>query len=131
MGLSTLVAAVVLGLAAEPKSVELGFEAVHVPDTVKAGAKVKLVIVLAATKDAAGQTVHRTQDYLSGLKVAAVTRVEKPAKPEEAVKVKFEVSEEDAAKLDRLAKTVVAVVDTKTGKTTMRPPVLRLELMEK
>jgi hypothetical protein len=98
--------------------VEVPFATEHVPDGVKAGAKVNLTYVVSNTT--AGRMTHyRTAPVVPDVEVAAITKVEKSATPEEAVKVEFLVTKEQADKIKMFKEKLVTRVERQPG----QPPV--------
>src|SRR5262249_40384561 len=102
--LCVFVATVCVGTVAAQDRVKLegAFASEHVPNGVKAGDRVDLVVVLSATTTKTGLASYSTRPVVQKVEVASVTKVEKPKTPEEAVKVELWLTKDDAARVERL-----------------------------
>jgi hypothetical protein len=118
--------------SAQPEKVkiEVPFATEHVPDGVKVGAKVNLTNV--ASKITAGaKTIYRTATIVPDVEVAAITKVEKPTTPEEAVKVEFLVTKEQADKIKMFKEKLVTRVERQPGQAPVsvkKPLTFRIEI---
>ena len=77
-----------------------------------------------------GKTLYRTSTLARNLEVIAVKPVAKPQDPEHAIRVNLRVSPADAARIERIKKRVVNVVQTGPGgkpQTKRKAVTLRLE----
>jgi hypothetical protein len=114
----------------EKVKVEVPFATEHVPDGVKVGARVNLTYVV--SKITAGRlTDYRTAPVAPDVEVAAVTKVDKPATPEEAVKVEFLVTKEQADKIKTFKEKLVTRVERQPGQppvTVKKPLIFRIEV---
>jgi hypothetical protein len=111
--------------------VELALATVHVPKGLKAGMKVDLKHVTSATVAPNGLAAYSTVLVVEGLEVVSVTQVEKPADPEQAVKVEVKGTKQQAEKVEAIKARRVNVSERRADGTvgsTRRPPTLRLEL---
>jgi hypothetical protein len=110
--------------------VEVPFATEHVPDGVKAGAKVNLTWVV--SKTTAGRLAnYRTAPVVPDVEVAAITKVEKPTTPEEAVKVDFLVTKEQADTIKMFKEKLVTRVERQPGQppvTVKKPLTFRIEV---
>jgi hypothetical protein len=115
--------------AEEQAKVELSFATEHVPAGLKAGAKVDLMMVNGRSVTPAGQVSYTTSTVAGSAEVASVTPVDKPATPEQAVKVELRVTKDQAARIERLkAQKVKTVETTAQGRVEKTVPVtFRLE----
>jgi hypothetical protein len=118
--------------SAQPEKVkiEVPFATEHVPDGVKVGAKVNLTWVVSKTT-APGRTNYRTAPVVPEVEVAAITKVEKPATPEEAVKVEFLVTKEQADKIKAYKEQLVERIERQPGQAPVRakkPLIFRIEV---
>lgn len=112
-------------------TVEVYFASEHVPEGLKAGAKVDLMRVDGKTVTRTGKVSYVTTVLSTDIEVASITRVEKPKTPEQAVKVVFQVTPDRAGFIERAKSRLVTVVETTLEggkKETKRPVTLRLEL---
>jgi hypothetical protein len=131
-----LVATVGLGPAQGRKAddrvkVEVLLATEHVPKDLKAGTRVDLKMVTGKTVGPNGLTVYRASLVAADLEVASVTRVEKPATPEVAVRVQLLVAKDTAAKVEKTRDHIVTVVERQGDGSVVRkmiPVTLRLEL---
>jgi hypothetical protein len=114
----------------EKVKVEVPFATEHVPDGVKAGAKVNLTWVV--SKTTAGRLAnYRTAPVVPDVEVAAITKVEKPTTPEEAVKVDFLVTKEQADTIKMFKEKLVTRVERQPGQppvTVKKPLTFRIEV---
>jgi hypothetical protein len=118
--------------SAQPEKVkiEVPFATEHVPDGVKVGVKVDLTYVVSKTT-AAGRTNYRTAPVVPDVEVAAITKVEKPTTPEEAVKVEFLVAKEQADKIKMFKEKLVERIETQPGQAPVnvkKPLTFRIEV---
>lgn len=119
--------------AEDETTVEVSLAAEHAPQGLKTGDKVDLMRVDGKAVSRTGKVSYTTVILAQELEVAAVTRVDKPKSPEEAIKVELRVNQDQAATIERTkAQRVTTVVTTSDGgrKTEKRPVTLRLELAE-
>ena len=118
------------GRADDTTTVEVYFASEHVPDELKKGSHVDLVRVEGKSVTRTGKVSYTTAGIAQDIEVATVTSVKKPKTPEEAVKVEFRVTKDQAAKIT-VAKTRLVTVTVMTSdgqtKTERRPATLRLE----
>jgi hypothetical protein len=114
----------------EKVKVEVPFATEHVPDGVQAGAKVNLTYVV--SKIAGGRlTYYRTAPVIPDVEVAAITKVEKPTTPEEAVKVEFLVTKEQADTIKMFKEKLVTRVERQPGQPSVnvkKPLTFRIEM---
>jgi hypothetical protein len=114
----------------EKVKVEVPFAMEHVPDGVKAGAKVNLTYVV--SKTTAGRlTNYRTAPVVPDVEVAAIIKVEKPTTPEEAVKVEFLVTKEQADKIKMFKEKLITRVEREPGQppvTVKKPLTFRIDV---
>jgi hypothetical protein len=111
--------------------VEVKLAKEHVPDGLKAGDHVDLMFVASMTKTATGKVAYSTRGVTQNVVVTAVTEVDKPPRPEDAVKVELQVSKDQAAKIEQIKTRLVRVSERIPGggvQTVQKPVPLRLEI---
>jgi hypothetical protein len=116
--------------AEDKVTVELPFATEHVPAGLKAGAKVVLHRVDGRSTTPAGEASLTTVVLVPKCEVASVTPVDKPATPEQAVKVGLRVTKAQAAVVERhKARRVSSREMAADGsvKEEQRPVTFRLE----
>jgi hypothetical protein len=116
--------------ADETTTVEVYCASEHVPNGLKAGARIDLVLVVGKSVTASGKVSYSTTGVAQDIEVVSVNAVEKPKAPEQAVKVELRVTKAQAAAIARSQARLVTVTEaTSDGQTrTERKPVpLRLE----
>jgi hypothetical protein len=108
--------------------VEIHLSAEHAPEAIKANARADLVYVKSSTK-IPGKVMYNTTPIAKGVEVVSVKREQKSADPNKAVLVELRVAKEQAARIEKMKKHVVTVVEREGGKTVTkkRPVTLRLE----
>ena len=124
----------VCGIAArgqdEITKVEVSCAAEHVPDGLKAGARVDLMQVVGKSVTPTGKVSYSTSVLVQDIEVAAVTTMEKPKVPEQAVKVELRVTKAQAAVIESAKARLVTVTEATSdgrSKTERKPVPLRLE----
>ena len=106
--------------------VEVLLTAEHAPESMKAGSRADLVIVLSSVKTKAGKARYSTKPLAPGAEVASVKRAEgKAGDPGSAVTVELLVTKEQATKVEKVKTQTVTIAEG--GRTTERPVPLRLE----
>jgi hypothetical protein len=128
----------VCGVAAqgadETTKVEVYCASEHVPDGLKAGARVDLMQVVGKSVTASGKVSYSTTGVAQDIEVVSVNAVEKPKAPEQAVKVELRVTKAQAAAIERAKARLVTVTEATSGgqtKTERKPVPLRLEPTKK
>jgi hypothetical protein len=120
--------------ADETTKVEVYCASEHVPDGLKADARVDLMQVLGKTVTATGKVSYTMTGVAQDIEVVSVNSVEKPKTPEQAVKVELRVTKAQAGPIERAKARVVTVTEaTSDGqtKTEKKPVPLRLEPTQK
>jgi hypothetical protein len=114
----------------EKTTVTVYFATEHVPEGLKAGAKMHLLSVNGKTVIPSGKVSYSTSVVVPEVEVASVTPVEKPKDPEQAVKVELSVTKDQAAKIERFKAMLVTRVERKAGgggaETKKKPITFRL-----
>lgn len=116
--------------ADETTKVEAYFAVEHVPEGLKAGARVDLMMVVGKTTTATGIVRYSTNGVAKDVEVVSITEIRNPKTAEQAVKVELKATEDQAAKIKRVqARFVNVTVATSDGQTrSERKPIpLRLE----
>lgn len=111
--------------------VEVTLATEHVPKELKAGARVDLKFVTGKNVSATGATVYTSQLWAANFEVASVTAVDKPASPEEAVRVQLFVAKDKAKGVESFRDTKIEVIERQADGSAVRkkkPLILRLEL---
>src|SRR5262249_43557863 len=110
--------------------VEVHLSAEHAPEAIKVKSRVDLVYVKSAIKTRTGKAKYMTAPLAKDAEVASIKREKNPADPAKAVRVELLVTKEQAARIEKMKKRVVTVVESEGGKavTKKRPVPLRLEL---
>lgn len=120
-----------IAVAQDKSTVEVQLASENVPEGLKAGAKVDLKMITGKTVTATGKASIITNTLVADIEVAAVTKVEKPKSPEQAIKVELRVTKEQAAKIENVKKQTVTTMVTKPGggrETVQMPVPLRIEM---
>jgi len=115
----------------ESAKVEVAFAIVHVPQALKAGMKVDLEHVTSAIITGTGEAIYNPIPVVAGLEVVSVTKMEKPADPEQAVKVELKGTKQQIDKVVAIKSRVVNVSGKRPDGSfgpMQKPPTLRLEL---
>lgn len=125
---------VVCGIAArgqdETTKVEVSCAAEHVPDGLKAGARVDLMQVVGKSVTSTGKVSYSTNGVAQDIEVVSVTKVEKPKVPDQAVKVELRVTKAQAVVIERVKARLVTVTEATSdgqSKTVTKPVPLRLQ----
>jgi hypothetical protein len=111
--------------------VEVSCAAEHVPDGLKAGARVDLMQVIGKSVTRTGKVSYSTSGLAQDIEVVSVTKVKKPKVPEQAVKVVLRVTRAQAAAIERAKARLVTVTQATSdgqSKTVRKPVPLRLQL---
>jgi uncharacterized lipoprotein len=138
---SMLVALLVLSLGAtstpaktfrgdEKTKVEVYLATEHVPEGLKAGDMVTLFRVNAKNVTPGGKVSYVTVPMAANLEVVSVKKMEKPKRPEQAVKVELRVSKEQAEKIEQVKAVLITSREMKPDgsvETTQKPVTFRLE----
>jgi RNA polymerase sigma factor (sigma-70 family) len=103
---------------AEPLvKVEVAVATAHLPEDLKAGARVDLQYVKAVMHYGTGKVVYDAPTVVAGIEVVSVTRLEKPMDPDRAVKVELRVTKEQAARIDKEKQRLVDWSEPGPGRT--------------
>jgi hypothetical protein len=103
----------------------------HVPEGLKAGAHVNLLYVASATRTGTGKTMYATRVITPDAAVVTVKELEKPATPDEAIKVELQVPKDQVAKIEQYKTRLVRVSESNPGggrQMVQKPVPLRLEI---
>lgn len=114
-----------------PVAVHCALESV--PEGLKAGAKVHLKHVTGKTVTGTGRVSINTAVLVPDIEVASITRLEKPEAPDQAVKVEFRVTKDEATRIERAKAQRVRVVERNADgsfEQKTRPLTFRLELAQ-
>ncbi len=113
----------------EMTKVSVSFAAENVPAEVKAGSQVQLMRVTGRTMTATGNASETKSPVVSGLcEVLSVEQVEKPADPDQAVKVEFKVTKTMAARIEEAKAQKVTVVERAGGNVVRKQKTLPMHL---
>jgi hypothetical protein len=109
----------------EISKIEVAFAAKNVPEELKVGSKVRLVRLTGRTIIPTGQVSETKSPVVPGLlEVLKVEKVENPTDPEQAVKVEFKVTKNQAERIERAKAQQVTVVERAGGKpVTKKMPI--------
>ena len=115
--------------AEETTTVEIYCASEHVPEGLKEGARVNLMMVVGKTATPAGKVSYSTKPVVKDIEVASVKQVDKPKEPDQAVKVELKVTTDQAAAIEKVKAQLVTTVTTADGttKSEKKPIPLRLE----
>jgi hypothetical protein len=103
----------------------------HVPEGLKAGTRVNLMMVTGKTVTPKGQVAYTTGAVALDIEIASVEKVDKPATPEAAVKVNLLMPKDTSAKVEKARDQMVMTFERQADGTIvrkMKPITLRLEL---
>ncbi len=115
----------------ETSTVEVYFARENVPAEVKTGSRVHLLRLDGRTVTRTGKVSQTTTILASNVVAESVTMVEKPASPEQAVKVVLRVKKNQLRTVERAKTQMVTVMETDSDgnrKTVKKPVTLLLEI---
>lgn len=130
LALALLAVSAVAGQGAiETTLVEVYCASEHVPDGMKPGARVDLMIVSGKTVTRTGKVNFNLNSVAKNMELVSINKEEKPKTPEQAVKVELRVTKAQAVAIEKIKSQFVTVIETTTDgkkKTEKRPVPLRI-----